>query len=209
MRLLISTFLLVAALGCTPTASSVFSLGKDVSVKSPSGELIASTDVVLETLLLVKVTDVGSGTILASVNTNVSRIHRWSLTWRDDKTILIRSSDVGPITIKLQPDGTWKTGSALKTASPDQRFVAYSHSSNDHLVVSLLRVDTSIENASRVAVEFDTQLDITDHQQLECCLNWVGSTRLEAKIGTQSLGWSEQPDGSWLADDGTTYSVAQ
>ena len=201
--------LLVVAVGCSPRHSATFSLGGDVSVKSPNGKLLASTGVVPETLLLVKVTNDASGELLASVNTKVSRIHRWSLTWYDDETILIRSSDIGPITIKLQSDGTWKTGSTLETTSPDQRFVARSYSSANHLRVSLAYLDAVDGEASRVALQFDPQLEITDPQQLEFCLTWVGSTRLEAKIGDQSIGWSEQPDGSWTADDKTKYELIQ
>ena len=97
----------------------------------------------------------------------------------------------------------------MKIPSPDQRFVSYSYSSNDHLVISLLRVDGATESASSVAVEFDSQLEITDYDQLEFCMTWVRTDRLEARIGTQSTGWTEQPDGSWLADDGTRYEITK
>jgi len=208
MRTILPMLLLLGILGgCTPSASVQFSLGDDQSVKSPNGKLLASSGVTSKTLLLVDVTDSESGNVLASVNTNVSRIHGWSLAWHDDETILVRSSDIGPVTIKLQSDGRWQTGSPLRTPSPDQRFVAYSHSSNDHLVVSLFHVDGATEGASRVAAEFDSQLEITDGEQLEFCMTWVGTDRLEAGIGNQSTGWTEQPDGSWLGDDGFKYEI--
>ena len=210
MRTLIPILLLLGIFGgCSPRASGLLSLGDDQSVKSPNGNLIASSGVTSKTLLLVDVTDNESGAVLASVDTNASRIHRWSLAWHDDETILVRSSDVGPITIKLQPDRSWKIGSPLRTPSPDQRFVSYSYSSNDHLVISLLRVDGATETASSVAVTFDSQLEITDYDQQEFCMTWVGTDRLEARIGTQSTGWTEQPDGSWLADDGTKYEITK
>ena len=210
MQTLIPIILLLGIFGgCSSRTSALLSLGDDQSVKSPNGNLIESSGVTSETLLLVDVTDSESGTVLASVNTNASRIHRWSLDWHDDETILVRSSDVGPITIKLQPDRSWKIGSPLKIQSPDQRFVSYSYSSNDHLVISLLRVDGATESASSVSVEFDSQLEITDYDQLEFCMTWVRTDRLEARIGTQSTGWTEQPDGSWLADDGTRYEITK
>ena len=210
MRTLTPMLLLLAILsGCAPSDSGLLSTGDDQSVKSPDGKLLASSGATSKTLLLVDVTDSESGEVLASVNTNASRIHRWSLTWYDNETILVRSSDVGPITIKLQPDRSWKIGSPLRTPSLDQRFVSYSHSSNDHLVVSLLRVDGEPQDASSVAVKFNTELEITDYEQLEFCITWVGIDRLEARIENQSTGWTEQPDGSWLADDGTKYEISE
>lgn len=183
--------LAAAALGFLLGSFRLGSIGPDQTVASPNGELVLRTSVHGETILEVSVDD-RAGRRLCTVNTGVSRIHRWSIGWRDNGLIRVRSSDIGPVDIHVSPDGTCRKADPLRDVSPDGSWTAYTYWDDFHSRKLRLHLSKLKDPAANRTFETDIVV-----RELEDCARWEGNDRLVVEAEDGPHVWVRSADDGW------------
>ncbi|MGN6367575.1 MAG: hypothetical protein ACTHN5_04875 [Phycisphaerae bacterium] len=94
--------------GCARAASTT-------SKKSPDGTMTLTTTIDQDKsdpsrylCVIVDIADAAGKTLHHEV-TPASDAQRWSIEWKSNTDVLLKSADVGNYHIRRQPDGTWKS----------------------------------------------------------------------------------------------------
>ncbi len=169
---------------------------EELEIASPDGSMILRTGTTDNTLLLVRIFD-KNDKLLHQENTHVSRVHKWSVRWLDDRKIIVESSDTGPVSIVINKDGHSKQESPLHKLSPDGKLVAYTFW-NDYkkktITLHFLKSNGDINSASIVSHEFETDIVVSD---LSDCARWEGNNKLVIKAVNQEYIWTREQGNQW------------
>ena len=169
--------------------------GRASVVPSPDGTMVAIPDGSRELCVVVQRKD---GRVLWRWETGASPYQSWDLRWKDRKTLLLSSSDIGAITLELLPDGSWRESTPSSVFSPDGKEIVctFWHSGESRRLKISFREVTG-PRSQTVRAEFLTDFVVSDPFE---CARWDGPDRVVVTCMNGEHSWMRLPDGTWVLE---------
>jgi hypothetical protein len=173
----------------------VVSCNSKNSVLSPDGSMRAEAFPNADGFIGVQILN-AAGRQLHEETIRALAYQNWSIEWRNDSKLLIRTSDIGPTTIVKQADGSWISETPLKKLSPDGSLVAYTSWHQDNfLSLSILKAEGNVRTSSIILNKFETTFNCPD---LVDCARWENNDQIIVNCGGIEHVWQRTDNGAWV-----------
>jgi hypothetical protein len=132
-------------------------------------------------------------------NTEASSLQGWSVPWKDHRTLLLSSADIGAYTLEQMPHSTWREAQLGGVFSPDgASIVQTSCESSSTRKLEIWFGAVSGRRRYEFHDRFVTDLVVAEPFH---CARWDGNNRVIVTTTDGDRAWTKQKDKTWTRDD--------
>lgn len=132
--------------------------------------------------------------LLHQENNIASKFHRWSFEWKNNTTILLRSSDIGDYIWLINGENKWIKHPANWSISSDGELIASVKlcPKNQKGVINIGKIIP--QGGVDISYSIYTDIPIEDRS---CCVSWIGNDLILLNNDEGRHYWKRMPDGAW------------